>query len=414
MEKTGICGILLLLLLGCSNDDHTHDPDHHPPLTVNDDPAGTGPLVFTPCENGMAGPFPCNGFYMQSRISLQQMSASAANDIWGWTDTESGKEYALIGLDNGTGFADISDPAAPVFLGSLPTATTASTWRDLKVYRDHVFIVSEAGGHGMQVMDLKKLAVVTNPPVQFTADAHLTDFSSAHNITINEESGFAYIVGTPRENIGGNTIFVDISNPGSPIISGRGMAYTHDAQVVNYMGPDPDYQGREIFFGSNEDRVAIADVTDKDAVVDISQFSYADVRYTHQGWITDDHRYFIVGDELDEIQTGINTRTLVFDISDLDSPVLHAQYSGPSAAIDHNGYVQGDKYYLANYTAGLRQIDLSGIENGQLSETGFFDTFPSDDDPGFQGVWSVYPYFQSGNIILSDVGSGLFVISPIP
>ena len=107
----------------------------------------------TPCENGFALNYPCNGFDLQSHISLDEMDASEGNDSWGWTDPEDGTEYALVGLDNGTAFINISDPVNPIYLGKLPTHTSATIWRDIKVYQDHAFIVSEAGGHGMQVFD---------------------------------------------------------------------------------------------------------------------------------------------------------------------------------------------------------------------------------------------------------------------
>src|SRR5690606_98747 len=97
----------------------------------------------TPCENGMAGQYPCDGYDLQSHISLSGMNASAGNDSWGWTDPQDGKEYAIMGLDNGTAFIDISDPINPIYLGKLPTHTSSSTWRDIKVYNNYAFIVSE-------------------------------------------------------------------------------------------------------------------------------------------------------------------------------------------------------------------------------------------------------------------------------
>jgi choice-of-anchor B domain-containing protein len=120
------------------------------------------------------------------------------NDSWGWTDPENGKEYALMGLNSHTAFIDISNPSMPILLGALPSATLNSTWRDIKVYQDHAFIVSEASGHGMQVFDLKRLRGITTSPQIFTADTHFTDFGSAHNIVINEASGYAYVVGANR------------------------------------------------------------------------------------------------------------------------------------------------------------------------------------------------------------------------
>lgn len=373
-------------------------------------PLGTVVSAQTPCNGTSAGSFPCNNFDLQSRITPGQMSSDFANDSWGWVDPQDGKEYALIGLNNGTAFIDISDPINPVYLGKLPTHTSSSTWRDLKVYKDHVFVVSEAGGHGMQVFDLTRLRNVVSPPQTFNEDAHFSGFGSAHNIVINEVSGFAYAVGS--DTFSGGAHFVNIQNPTSPLDAG-GYAddnYTHDAQVVTYDGPDTDYTGRELFIGSNgdfgnDDEVVIVDITDKNNPQHISSVSYGTMGYAHQGWFTEDQRYFLLGDELDEGDFGFNTRTIIFDLSDLDNPVESFEFFGPTSAIDHNGYVVGDKFYMAAYSAGLRVLDISDIANQNISEYGFFDTFPSNNQASFNGAWNVYPFFPSRNIIISgDAG----------
>jgi len=365
----------------------------------------------TPCSNGSAGPYDCDGYDLQSSFSLSDLNAGSGNDSWGWTDPDNGNEYALIGLDNGTAFIDISNPTNPVYLGKLPTHTSSSTWRDVKVYSNHAFIVSEAGGHGMQVFDLTRLRSVNNPPVTFTEDAHYNGFGSAHNIVINEDTGYAYGVGTSSFN--GGPHFVNIQNPTNPVAAG-GYAldgYSHDAQVITYNGPDTDYTGREILIGSNEDEIVIVDITDKANPVPISSTSYTNVEYTHQGWFTEDQRYFIVGDELDELFAGIgNTRTIIFDFNDLDDPQFLFNYEGPTAAIDHNGYVVGDKYYMANYRAGMRVIDISDIGNQNISEVGFFDSYPNNNNAEFDGAWNVYPFFASGNIVISDINRGFLLV----
>jgi choice-of-anchor B domain-containing protein len=367
-------------------------------------------LAQTPCENGIAGSYLCNGYDLQSSFSLGQLGASAGNDSWGWTDPVDGKEYAIIALDNGTAFIDVSDPVNPIFLGKLPTHTSSSTWRDVKVYADHAFVVSEANGHGMQVFDLSRLRNVSNPPETFTEDAHYNGFGSAHNIVINEDSGYAYGVGTSTFN--GGAHFVNIQNPLNPIAAGGFGAglYTHDAQILTYNGPDTDYTGREILIGSNEDNVVIADITDKGNPIIISTISYTNVAYTHQGWFTEDQRYFIVGDEIDELNIGGNTRTIVFDLNDLDNPVFHFEHFGETAAIDHNGYVVGDKYYMANYRAGMRVLDISDIANQNISEIGYFDTYTASNSAAFDGAWNVYPFFASGNIVISDINRGFFLV----
>ncbi len=368
-------------------------------------------IAQTPCVNGMAGQYPCNGMDLLSRISLNTMNASAGNDSWGWTDPQDGKEYAIMGLNNGTAFIDISDPINPIYLGKLPTHTNSSIWRDIKVYNNYAFVVSEASGHGMQVFDLTRLRNVANAPETFTEDAHYGGFGNCHNIVINEETGFAYAVGTST--FGGGPHFVNIQDPLTPVSAGgfSGDNYCHDAQVVVYDGPDPDYTGREIFFGSNEDRISIVDVTDKANPVGISNGFYGSVEYTHQGWLTEDKRYFVIGDELDESNFGFNTRTIIFDVSDLDNPVVHFEYeSNDVEAIDHNGYVLGNEFYLSSYRAGLRIIDISDIENQNMEETKYFDTYPGSNSANFDGAWSVYPYFPSRNIIISDIDRGLFIV----
>ena len=187
-------------------------------------------------------------------------------------------------------------------------------------------------------------------------------------------------------------------------------SYSHDAQIVTYCGPDADYNGREILIGSNVNEIIIADITNKANPVSISSVSYSNVGYTHQGWFTEDERYFILGDEYDELQYGFNSRAVVFDFLDLDNPAFFFEFFGPTAAIDHNYYVKGDLTYISNYNAGVRIADISGIQNQVVNEIGFFDTHPANDAADFDGVWSVYPYFDSENIILSDINRGLFII----
>ncbi|MBT0606955.1 choice-of-anchor B family protein [Aequorivita echinoideorum] len=368
-------------------------------------------IAQTPCVNGMAGAYPCSGMDLQSRISLTTMNAFAGNDSWGWTDPQDGKEYGIMGLDNGTAFIDITDPINPIYLGKLPTHTDPSIWRDIKVYNDHAFIVSEASGHGMQVFDLTRLRNVPNPPATFTEDAHYNGIGNCHNIVINEETGFAYAVGASSTN-GGGPIFINIQNPTNPTFAGdfTNDFYCHDAQVVIYNGPDTDYTGREILLGSNEDFVSIVDVTDKNNPQAISRGFYANTAYTHQGWLTEDQRYFILGDEIDEEASGFNTRTIIFDLLDLDNPQVAFYYEADNESIDHNGYVLGDEFFLSSYRAGLRILDITDLANGNMTETKFFDTYPDNNGTSYNGAWSVYPYFASGNVVISDIDRGFFVV----
>lgn len=183
------------------------------------------------CVNGIASEFSCDNYALLSNIPLSFFNAGTANDSWGWTDPTTQKEYAIIGLNNGTVFIDVTNPNEAIYLGKLPTATKNSIWRDLKVYNDYAFIVSEAANHGMQVFDLKRLRNVTNPPETFSSDNRITSFGNAHNIVINEDTGYAYVVGA--NTFGGGPHFFNIQNPSSPIDEGgySTAGYSHDAQV---------------------------------------------------------------------------------------------------------------------------------------------------------------------------------------
>jgi choice-of-anchor B domain-containing protein len=369
-------------------------------------------LIFAqmPCNNGLSGNFPCNGYDLVAHLDLNDLNATSGNDSWGWTDPLDGKEYAIVGLNNGTAFIDISQPTSPVYLGKLPTHTTPSMWRDIKVYNNFAFVVSEASGHGMQVFDLTKLRNVTNPPQTFTSDAHYNGFGNAHNVAINPSQPFAYVVGSGTFNGGPHVI--DISDPLNPVFAGGYGTdfYSHDAQILTYSGPDNDYVGSEIYIGSNEDELVILDVSDKSNITNISTISYSNIGYTHQAWLTEDERFLLLGDELDEISFGFNTRTIVFDLLDLDNPVVHMEYSANNPSIDHNGYVYNGLYYLSSYTAGLRVLDVTDIANQNISEVGFFDSFSSSDNLAFDGLWNAYPFFDSGNIVLSDINSGFLLV----
>ncbi len=364
------------------------------------------------CADGYAGIYPCRDVDLMAFLPHSAIGGGSGNDIWGWTDPVTGKEYALVGRSSGTAFVDISEPRFPVYLGDLPTKTINSTWRGIKVFADHAFIVSEAPNHGMQVFDLKQLRNVISPPVIFTDTAHYAGFGSTHTLALNTRTGFAYAAGT-RTCEGGLHV-VDVRTPTAPRAAGCFSfdGYSHETQCVVYDGPDTFYQGREICLNSNEDTLTIVDTTDKVEQVQLSRTGYGGSAYTHQGWLTEDQRFFLVNDEGDESAFKHPTRTWIWDVSDLDAPVLAHYYDGPTPSIDHNLYIRGNLVYESNYRSGLRVLDASEIAQGILREVGFFDIFPFDDLPAYNGAWSNYPFFASGSVVINGIEQGLFVVKP--
>jgi len=398
-RKNIALAVLTIIVGGCGGGGNKAPID---PPTLGSGPAN--------CVNGNASDYPCSGVNLRSRIAYSSMGGTAGNDLWGWFDDDSGNEYALIGLTNGTAFVDVTDPENPVFLGRLPTQTTNSAWRDIKVYQNHAYIVAEnAGAHGMQVFDLTRLRGLTAAQT-FSADVVYGDFGSAHNIAINEDTGFAYAVGT--NTCSGGLHMINLETPNNPLFAGCYSAvYSHDTQCVDYQGPDTDYPNNEICVSSNENHIEIVDVTVKTGAMRISALAYSQLGYVHQGWLTEDHRYFLLGDELDEINLGVPTRTHVFDLIDLDAPVYVFAYEAATSSIDHNLYILGNRVFQANYTSGMRVLEFGDLANEEMTEIAFFDTYPSGNATEFEGAWSVYPYLPSGNIIVSDISNGLFVLS---
>lgn len=339
------------------------------------------------------------------------MEGTAGNDIWGWADVDTGGEYAIMGMSNGTAFVDVSNPENPAFLGRLPTRTVESAWRDIKVYRNHAYVVADnAGAHGMQVFDLGRLRGLAGSR-EFAADMVYGDFEHAHNLAINEETGYAYAVST--ETCGGGLHMVDIGTPINPMFAGchAPEGRTHDTHCVVYRGPDAEHRGREICVSSNENHVEVVDVTDKSAPLTLSTSTYPNLAYVHQGWLTEDHAFFLLGDELDESGLGLTTRTHVFDVSDLEAPERLYAHDLGTRATDHNLYVLGDRLFEANYTSGLRVLELGDLARGEIEEIAWFDTYPMSDGAILDGAWSVYPFLPSGTVVVSDISNGLFILT---
>ena len=360
-----------------------------------------------------SGGYPCMNVELLDVEPLEALGGGDnGNDCWGWADPVSGRELALFGRSNGLAILDVTDPTDIVYFANVATATAPSLWRDVKVYMDHAYIVSEASGHGMQVVDLQALLDLPLDQVtEVTPVAHYMGFGNAHNVAINEETGYAYGVGTNTYNGGLHILRLD--DPANPVLAGAfDEYYSHDIQSVVYHGPDTEYADHEIIFCFNgQSGFAIVDAEDKSDVQLLSTLNYSELGYTHQGWLSEDHRFCYLNDELDEQNFGNYTRTYVVDIADLDNPSIIGFYEAPVASIDHNMYVIGDKLYQSNYLSGLRILDAVDPANGIMELVGYFDTNPESDAAVFDGTWSNYPYFPSGNIAVSTF-SHFFMVRP--
>lgn len=400
------------------------------------------------CEDGMAGIFPCHKVDLASFTPLPDMEATFVNDLWGWEDDQTGMQLAIVGSFEGTVFMDVTDGSNPVYLGTLESQVpehSGNIWGDIRVYEDTAYIGSEAidfdtyvratgelEGFGVQVVDLTQFRGATEP-VEVQLTNRIDDVTNSHNISLNEDTGRMYVVGSVY-----NVQVCGTPNPGFPVLNGNGGAivydvaadpnnpeflgcltddgYTHDIQCVEYSGPDADYTGREICIGSNEDTVTLYDATDPSDPVLIDRLSYVpdeqrDDIYTHQGWLSEDQSFFFLGDELDEINGVVAERsTYIWDMNDLDDARLVGTHTDGNTSIDHNMFVKDSLLYQANYTSGLWIYDTWKKEKGRVKMRGYFDVFPADDRTEFFGAWGTYPYFGDGKVVVSSSDEGVFVL----
>jgi len=388
-------------------------------------------LAPTACSGGRAGSFPCHNIDYLAQVQLAEIPTqpTSASNLWGFADLDDNREYAVVGHRNGTVVVDVTVPGNPVIVGNIPG--NASLWREVKVYqvadpaggphRAYAYISTEAPGGGLQIIDLSNLPTsisLANTLIEFSTShtLYISNVDYATNAALPGQQAYLYIAGS---NVAGGAFRIyDLTDPVNPALvtpSPAGSGYMHDStsmlitdnrttQCFNAHNPC------EVLVDFNETSVDLWDVTEKAAPVRLSTTTYPTATYVHSGWPTQDNRFIIVHDELDELRRGLNTHIYTLDIADLRTPSLATSYTGATTSTDHNGYTIGNRYYVAHYKRGLVLFDSTTPTS--LTEIGSFDTYlaPSANSAGTDGAWGVYPFLPSGTLLVSDIENGLFLL----
>jgi len=337
-------------------------------------------------------------------------------------------------LTNGTGVVDVTDPVKPRVVGHVPGVR--SIWREIKVYSfrnkqtnrwDAVAYISTEGFNGgLQIIDLSEL------PDRVSLKNTNTDISTSHTLSI---SNLDYATGKkikgkrPRLYVNGSNlaglVVYSLKDPANPKVVGQySETYVHDSYAETFKDARAGQcsGGRtscRILFAWTGGDFRILDVTDPKSIQVLSTLTYPELGYAHSGWISEDKQFLFNFDEFDEISRDGKTRILTIDISSFLTPSISGSFQGKYKSIEHNGIVIGNSLYLSHYTRGLVVIDVTDPNN--IREKSFFDTHPEDNDaqaashPGgqentFHGAWGVYPFLPSGNILISDIERGLFIL----
>lgn len=382
------------------------------------------------CTQGVAGQFPCRNLDFQSQITLAQFSShpvSAAN-VWGFVDLNDNREYAVVGLRNGTAVVDVTDPVNPREVVTI--AGNSSTWREVKVYqvrdttanrwRAYAYVTTEASNSGVQTIDMSGLPqtavlATTNNDTSSQHTLYVSNIDYATNAALPGATPVLYLAGADVN--GGAWRAYSLANPASPqlVANAPTTRYMHDSTSLLVTDGRtaqcaPAHDPCEVLVDFNVEAVEVWDVTSKTQPVLLGTATNPNNFYIHSGWPSADQRYVFFHDELEEIRAGLTTRIYTMDLTDLRAPVVATSYVGTTTTTDHNGYTLGSYFYVAHYRRGVVVFDATNPN--QLVEVAHFDNYlsPAANSAGTDGTWGVYPYLPSGNLLVSDIDNGLFVL----
>lgn len=320
------------------------------------------------------------------------------NDVWGWTDTANGTEYALVGTLDGFSVVDLSDSTNPKQVHYEKGAT--SIWRDIKTYQHYAYVVHDSyngTSDGIMIVDLNTVTqsfpTVYRKFPSITVNGNTQVFDKAHNIYIDEK-GILYVFGG-NLGVGGASMFDLTADPTNPKHLGTySQEYFHDG-----VARGDTLWGGAVYNG----HFSVVDVAVKSNPTRLATQG-TPFSFTHNIWFSDDNKRVFTTDE--------RSRAVIaeYDVSDLNNISLldTIRTSLGTKVIPHNAHFHNNFLVNSYYTSGLQLVDVT--EPGIMVETGLFDTSPFSGD-GFSGAWGAYPYLPSGLILVTDREQGLFVLS---
>lgn len=317
-------------------------------------------------------------------LGTHNLHAPYAN-VWGYV-APNGKEYALLGATTGTVVVDVSNPANPIERGFIPGAT--STWRELNTYQQYCYVSTEAGGAGIQVIDL------TNPDQPVLVNTFGTaQFNNCHTITCDTQTGRIYCNGTNN----GTAVFDATVNRTNPtfvgyMTPGGQSNYFHDFHTRNGYGyASMIYNGvLRIYDLGVWPPVALSSVATPNT-------------FTHNAWTNASSTVCVTTDERN------GSFVKFWDVTNRSAPVGLSQYTTNPQSVPHNAYIIGNLCHVSWYTEGYILLDIT--DPTQPVEIASYDTWPGASG-GFNGAWGVYPFLPSGNVLILDISTGLYVVRP--
>lgn len=311
-------------------------------------------------------------------------------NIGGYVDS-TGNEYALVGTHDGLSIVDVTDPVNPFEVFLVPG--TGSNWREVKTWQNYAYVTTEGCCNGLQIINLGYLPDSVQVKDWQGTGAIAGQLHTIHALHV--DAGYAYLFGSNLFN--GAAVIADLADPWNPVYTGHTPgSYIHDGYVRN----DTLWAGH-IYDGY----FSVIDVSNKANPVIITTQSTPG-QFTHNTWLNDQGNILYTTDEVN------NSYLTAYDISDIQNiqELQRIQLTPGSGSIVHNTHTLNDFEIVSWYKDGVAIVDVS--RPGNMIVTGHYDTYAQGSGPGFSGCWGVYPYLPSGNLVVSDINNGLFVLTP--
>ncbi|MBK9333583.1 MAG: choice-of-anchor B family protein [Ignavibacteria bacterium] len=310
--------------------------------------------------------------------------------LWGYRAPD-GREYAILGCQNGTSFIDITDSAN---IGEVDFVTGVnSSWREMKAFSHYAYVVAEGTNSRLQMIDLQYLP----DSVSLVTTWSYPGYTKTHSI--QQDGNYLFLNGGNAAGSIGGVAVIDLSNPIVPVKLGEWTTeYVHDCRVLN-----------DTIWASNiySGKVSIINATNKSSLQFIRNFqAYPQpVVSTHNSAFTTDRKYIYTTNEISSPNGKLN----IWNIEDINNITFEREWTptGITTAIVHNVEIYGNLAVIAHYRAGIRILDITNGSNPV--EVAWYDTYPASNSASYSGTWGVY-MFPSGKIIGSDMGTGLYVI----
>ncbi|MBK6610125.1 MAG: choice-of-anchor B family protein [Chitinophagales bacterium] len=319
--------------------------------------------------------------------NLPYPAESSLSGVWGYAANN--KEYAIVGYTGGTSIVDVSQPSAPVQIAHVDGVY--SFWREIKTFKNYAYVVDDQAGEGLLIIDLSKLPEISYKYIKNIDGANIT---KSHTIFIDEK-GICYLFGSSFD-VGG-CIMLDLNaDPENPTLIGMHQhRYIHDGYVRN----DTLWAAQ-----INDGYIEVVDIKDKLNPKILAEW-HTPHNFSHNCWLSPDSKTLFTTDEVDGAWITSYDVSNLSDVKELDR--IHR--ADGSQSIPHNVFVKGNFLVTSHYSEGVVVHDASDPKN--LIEVAHYDTSPTEGG-GFKGAWGVYPYLPSGNILVADMETGLYIVKP--